>query len=214
MRLFAAALGVALFVSAAPAAAQTTSRPGPWALDVRGVTSPVPDDLSLYPPLDSTALVPDRGFGVDVGVHVYLFNLGPSRVGVGASALRARATTSPRAATSSDSDSTPPSPPQSVQLDMRVLAPQVSFNFGTREGWSYLSAGLGMTEVTTRTGNVTPSRRESGRLTSLNFGGGARWFLKSHLAFTFDVRMHRVAAGSTGTPGMMILAVGAGFTVR
>ena len=64
--------------TAVPAAAQAKSRPGPWVLDVRGVTSPVPTDPDYYPPL-AAVLVPERGFGVDVGAHVYLFNLGPAR---------------------------------------------------------------------------------------------------------------------------------------
>ena len=31
---------------------------------------------------------------------------------------------------------------------MRTLAPQVSFNFGGRDGWSYLSGGIGLATLT------------------------------------------------------------------
>ena len=231
MGRLAAALAAALLASGAPAAAQTTSRPGPWALDLRGITSPVPDDRTFYPPLHSSALVPARGFGLDLGVHVYLFNLGRSRIGVGANAVNVRATTQAAAAPPSTTDRTP-APRQAIRLDMRLVAPQLSFNFGAREGWSYLSAGVGIADIAVQTAEVNAGRRESGRLNALNFGGGARWFLKSHLAFTFDLRMHRIAAGNGGsleletgpsgaadpppapTPGMMILVVGGGVSFR
>jgi hypothetical protein len=235
-----AVLGLAVLAGTAPAAAQATSPPGPWAIDVRGVTSPVPEDVVFYPPLAATARIPTRGFGLEGGAHVYLFNLGASRVGIGASALNVRAVTNPPPSppTSSGSGTTMAPPRQSVQLDLRIVAPQLSFNFGTRNGWSYVSAGAGFGDVITRTAGASAGRRHSQRLNVMNVGGGARWFFLSHLAFGFDVRLHRVAAGVSGpiemtgggsqgevigieepgppppTPGKMILVVGVGLSVR
>jgi hypothetical protein len=231
-RRLPAALVVALLVSASSAAAQPPSRPGPWALDVRGVTSPVPEDAAFFPRLDASARIPERGFGLDVGAHVYLLNIGPSRLGLGAQVVHVRAVTEPLVASTTTTTGTTAAIGQSIQLDLRIITPQVSFNFGTGEGWSYVSGGVGTTEVVTRTAGVIAGRRESERLNALNVGGGARWFLRSHLAFGFDIRLHRIAAGTAGrieetppptttptataaaTPGMMIVSVGAGISFK
>ena len=246
-------------MSAAPSAAQTTSRPGPWALDVRGVTSPVPQDPAFYPPLDPTALVPSRGFGIDLGAHVYLFNLGPSRVGIGARLMTVRSAARPPEVVLAPG-APPVAPRQAVQLDMQSVAPELSLNFGTRGGWSYVSAGLGRMHVRVRTTEVNPGSRETGEvgdlwefwdvrrfrelrefgdLNVINVGGGARWFMKSHMGFTFDLRLYLVPAGTAGpivldeplvdpepaptppippvsvpTPSRMQFVVGAGLSFR
>ena len=71
----------------------------------------------------------------------------------------------------------------------------MSANFGTRDGWSYLSAGVGIASVATEAADVMPGENESGRLRAVNFGGGARWFITARLAFGFDLRAHPIAAG-------------------
>jgi hypothetical protein len=91
--------------------------------------------------------------------------------------------------------------------------------------------------VIARTAGVAAGRRQSERLNALNVGGGARWFFLSHLAFGFDLRLHRIASGVAGsietagsqpqgdgpieapappppTPGQMILIVNVGLSVR
>jgi hypothetical protein len=198
-----------MLATAAPAAAQTTSPPGPWVVDIRGVTSPVPIDPTFYPPLDN-AFVPARGFGVDVGAHVYVFNVGPARVGLGANLVMVRGTASPPAPTVEDGGSTAV---QRLTVSMRIIAPQLSFNFGSRDGWSYLSAGLGAGRVNAEATDVLPGRHESGLLRSVNYGGGARWFLTPRLAFGFDLRAHQIAAGAD-TPKVSVFAVGAGLSIR
>lgn len=223
LRLRAAML-LAVFVSSTPAAAQTPSRPGPWVADVRGVTSPVPDDPVFFPELDSLAVIPARGFGLDVGAHVYVLNIGPSRLGLGANVVFVQATATPAAVSASGSTAT--SIGQDVQVNLRLLAPQVSFNFGSRNGWSYLSAGLGTATTTTRTTGSIDARRENEPARAINAGAGARWFIKSRMAFGFDVRMHRVSEGTAGpierTPAVVttpttpatpaVLTVTPGFT--
>jgi hypothetical protein len=209
VRLAVAGVMAAAVVAAAPAAGQTTSAPGPWVVDVRAATSGVPNDVSFYPTLTS-AFVPARGYGIDLGGHVYVFTLGPARVGLGASMMIIRSSGSAPAATED------PVPTQGVTLTLRTVAPRISFNFGSREGWSYLSAGAGVASVTTRTEEVSPGRRESGQLRSLNVGGGARWFITPRMAFGFDVRAHRVAGagGSNPTPPWTVMAIGAGLSLR
>jgi hypothetical protein len=199
VRRLAAVLLLATIVATASAAAQTPGPPGPWSLDVRGVTSPVADDPIFYPRLDASALVPDRGFGLEAGAHVYLLNLGPARLGVGAALFVVRAITEPPPSPPSGG-TTAPRPGQSVQVDQRLLTPQVSFNFGTREGWSYLSAGIGRSEVLIETAGAISGRRETRSLNTLNVGGGARWFVKSHLGVGFDIRLHLLGSGTAGVP--------------
>jgi hypothetical protein len=198
------------------------------------VTSPVPEDAAFYPRLDSSAIVPARGFGIEVGAHVYLLNIGPSRLGLGASYVGVRAVTkAPPSSTTTPGTGTAPPVGQSLQLDMRTLAPHVSFNFGSGDGWSYVSGGLATTTVVTRTTGSITGRRESDRLNGLSVGGGARWFLASHIAFSFDVRLHRLSSGTAGpieetpppanppamaasapTPSMTFIAVSAGFSFK
>jgi len=208
VRAAAALIIAAALMAAAPATGQTPARPGPWVLDIRGVTSAVPTDTTFYPTLTSS-VVPSRGFGVDVGGHVYLFNLGPARVGLGASVMTVRATANAAATTQAES----PEPGQRVTLTLRAIAPQVSFNFGSGDGWSYLSAGLGLGSVNTRTENASPGEHESGRLRTVNYGGGARWFMTPRLAFGVDLRAYQLAAGD-GTPRVSIFAAGAGLSIR
>ena len=204
----AAALVVAAVVmAAAPAAGQTPARPGSWVLDIRGATSPVPTDATFYPALTST-IVPSRGFGVDLGGHVYLFDLGPARIGFGANVMLVRASiTAPSTAEPGSAAG------QHLTLTMRVVVPQISFNFGSRDGWSYLSAGLGTGVVNTETAVDSPGELHSGQLRTVNYGGGARWFMTPHLAFGVDLRAYQLAAGA-GTPRVNVFAAGAGLSIR
>lgn len=229
--VFASALCLAL---GAVAEAQTVvqDRPGPYVFDIRAATSSLPRDSAFFPPVPSSTAVPSRGYGIDAGAHVYLVQFGPARLGLGASLLRARGTISPgpvETDSADDDDDETSSTSTAVLPDVAGLltsiGPQVSVNFGTRAGWSYLSAGLGRARVSTRTsafvdeaGQVVaqPRLRESGTRSSINVGGGARWFAKSRLAFSFDVRFHIIGAGGEDipTPGTTLVAVAAGMSLR
>jgi hypothetical protein len=217
-----AALVLALFLSAAPAAAQgpPPAPPGPYAIDVRGAFGGFPRDPAFFPPVPTGTVVPTRGFGIEVGGHVYLFNLGPARLGVGASVTRVRHKTSPADPPSTGTTPPPPQTVPDVEATLTTVAPQVSFNFGTADGWSYLSAGYGRAQVNTATlETATPAAIESGPLNAINIGGGARWFRSRHLAITFDVRFHIVSAKAAepplaGTPRSTVITAGAGISLR
>ena len=182
-----------LLLSAAPADAQAVAPPGPWVLDLRGATSGLPSDTAFYPELDVDTLVPARAFGFEVGAHVYVASLGPARVGIGAAYSRSRGTS------------------ERVTASLSTLAPQVSFNFGSSNGWSYLGAGLGLAWIRTTVEQLSgTAEQESGSVRAFNFGGGARWFLAAHVGIGFDVRWHQVAS----TPGAMLLSAAAGFSIH
>jgi len=55
--------------------------------------------------------------------------------------------------------------------------------------------------------------RDDGRAAAINYGGGARWFLREHLAAGFDLRFHRIAAVGA-QPSTRALVLSAGVSVR
>ena len=77
-----------------------------------------------------------------------------------------------------------------VDVRFTSVAPHVSLNFGKKEGWSYVSGGLGWSwmAITTRAEPIdTTTRRQT-----MHYGGGARWFSRDHLGFTLDLRFHKI----------------------
>lgn len=160
--------------------------PGPFVVDVRGVTSGLPTTVELYPDLTFEDTVPSRGFGYDIGAHVYRFHLGAARLGLGANYIRVNGNAA------------------DARVTLQMFVPQLSFNFGTANGWSYLSAGLGPVRV------VGDRRFDT---TALNAGGGARWFTSSHIAIGFDIRLHRLAAVKT-FPQTMLVSASVGVSLK
>ena len=197
-------------VCSAPAAAQDAPAPTTplvvsWpklVVDARGTTGGVPSESAFYPPLPDDALVPARGFGFDAGAHVYAGALGPARLGYGANVLVVRATQSVTSALT------------------RLVAPQVSFNFGSPRGWSYISGGVGVATVTGRfegRAGLVDLEQSSGALMAYNIGAGARWFFLPRTAFSFDLRFHRYGAGGEGdvlTPSGSVGSASVGVSFR
>ena len=57
------------------------------------------------------------------------------------------------------------------------------------------------------------------RLRTVNYGGGARWFIKRHVAFTVDVRFHQIdpgtpLAGRAGSPRTTFITLGGGVSMK
>ena len=77
------------------------------------------------------------------------------------------------------------------------ISPQLSLNFGNGNGWSYLSVGIGRSlwSITPDGAQSRPIDEEPIR--TINYGGGARWFIKPHLAFSLDGAMRSAAADSS-----------------
>jgi hypothetical protein len=224
-----AALAIALVTAAGltlvePAAAQPAApRIGPFVFDVRGTFPKFPDAAQLA---QSRGIriddLPGAGLGIDLGAHLYLFKWGAITFGVGGELMTGR------------SRSTPPAPPsggssgqgtrqvplgQAVTERFTSLAPQISLNFGTGNGWSYLSAGLGQSTWSIVPDGTAPRFADQEYLQTINYGGGARWFVRKHLAFTFDVRFYAINPGTPelgfpGSPRTTLLVLGAGASVR
>ena len=80
----------------------------------------------------------------------------------------------------------------------------LSLNFGGRDGWSYVSGGLGPLRFESTSSEITHA--EAPYTMTQNAGGGARWFIKRHLAAGFDVRFYftRPSGGLTDVAGRVV----------
>jgi len=200
-----AGLCIAALLISTAAFAQSSS-PGPYIIDLRGAMSGAPGGAAFYPTVPAETRAPRRAFGFGAGAHVFPFQLGIARVGFGVDVMRVRGS-----ATSVHNIN--------AAMTVSTIAPQVSFNFGTREGWSYLSGGYGTTQTNAKVetpaeGSTAAGTLMRGRRTgSINIGGGARWFVRDHVAVGFDVRFHRFGA-TPGLPSTQIVGLLVGVSAR
>jgi len=228
-------LSLGVWSGSTPVAAQIAAPgpPGPFVVDVRGAIASIPRDAAIFPAVPIGTETPSLGTGVVVGAHVYPLRLGPMRLGIGASALRIRATASPappdsESGTLSSSAIAVATTPD-VDATVTSIAPEVSLNFGSAQGWSYISGGIGRAHLTTGAssfgggqsgvGATSAQSLDSGPRTSINVGGGARWFVKTHVAFSLDVRLHLMSAGNAeasepGAPRMSLFVASVGVGLR
>lgn len=154
--------------------------------------------------------VPGPGFGVSAGAHVYPLRLGRVALGVGGEVMLARRGRQPI-----DASGEPDGPALTSRL--LTFSPQVSANFGNRNGWSYVSLGMGTASFETwASEGENPDRR----VRSINYGGGARWFMSSRLAFTIDLRFYAVPPGPAdeanpiARPRARLMVLSAGVSAR
>lgn len=209
----------ALLISTA-AFAQSSAPPGPYVLDLRGSMSGLPAGTS-YPATARGTIIPTRGFGLGAGAHLYLFQLGPSRIGLGVDGARVRGTAdtlvlaSTSSSSSSSTSATATKKVATAAMDVTTVAGQVSFNFGSHDGWSYLTAGYGSTRTRAQVSSEVLGPIEHSvavvklHRPTINFGGGARWFIREHLGVGFDVRFHRLS-----NPSKQIVGLSVGMSVR
>jgi hypothetical protein len=184
---------------------------GPFVVDLHGAALSFPGDAALAA---SRGLqqndMPGFGLGGDVGVHVYPLRWRAVTFGLGGRLAFARSRHTPLPGV--------PARP-AVTEQFLSIAPQISLNFGKGDGWSYLSGGLGRS-----TWSIVPDGRselpsDEERLKTLDYGGGARWFIRPHLAFSLDVRFYAInpgtpASGYPGSPRTTFLIAGAGISVN
>jgi opacity protein-like surface antigen len=205
-------LWLLMLLVCAPAVSAQTSEPiGPFVVDVRGLMSGLPTTEGWTPVLPTGTDVPSRGFGLEGAGHVYFARWGPATLGAGASFSTARGTTTAVAVGTPD-----------VVTRATTLAPQLSFNFGHRLGFSYLSAGYGGAQVKSESaavGLVPAALAESGWVGAINIGGGARWFLTEHLGVGFEARWHRLSprdatATSLAAPRATLFHLAVGFSIQ
>ena len=210
---------VLVFVSLSrQAVAQDPPPPIPWVVvDLHGSIPKFPSDdpvLAKSRDLESVAELPGAGIGAQVRLHLYPLHTRIVTVGLGGELAIGRSRQTP--ATGATVAGVAPFP--AVDERMTSISPQLSLNFGNGSGWSYLSAGLGATTWSIQPEGVVEYLANSDRLKTLNYGGGARWFIKPHLAFSFDVRFYAINPGfahdGVPTPRTTLLIIGAGISVK
>ena len=211
-RIWLVALGWAL--TAAPAFAQgSTSLDlpiGRFVFDVHGAVVPFGQNFQLA---TARGLDPETeprfGLGMGAGVHLYVLRIGVLTVGLGGRVITASAARSP------NQDGQNPDGPR-LRKRFTAFAPELSLNFGGRDGWSYVSGGIGRSRLSLfEAGADAPPQRSSH---TVNVGGGARWFTSRHLAFALDLRFYTArplepTASEPASPRMtvMVLSIGASF---
>jgi hypothetical protein len=216
MRLASALLLVIahLVITSREAGAQDPPPPiGPYVFDLRATAPGFPNAAPLA---ESRGLLvdelPGRGLGAELGAHVYVFRWKAVTFGLGAQLVLAQA--------HADAASPPGQPPlRAVTERFTSFSPQLSFNFGSGDGWSYISAGIGRSQWSVVLDGASPQEADEEVLRSINYGGGARWFIKRRLAFTFDVRFHDVDPGTPflgrpASPRARLVVMGAGISIR
>jgi hypothetical protein len=218
-----AAFAVVFTLCATQAFAQAPAPPPPddpdtlpipkFVVDARGVIPRFKQNTTIAEGLKvSTANLPTRGLGLVVGAHWYPLHAGVVTFGIGGEWMDGRA--------SRTLDPTPPAtePSPTVKARLSAISPQVSLNFGKRNGWSYLSGGIGRSTYTTEREDAPLPDPESGSKT-INYGGGARWFVKKHLAFAVDLRFYAInpqdaTAERPAVPRMTLMMLSAGVAFR
>lgn len=213
----AAIAAVLLVLSAAAARAQEPPirRVGPWVLDLRGSAFKPPSSpqLAASRGLDNELELPGFGLGATAGLHVYPLHWRAITFGIGGEVAVARARQAPTVV----AGQTTPGP--AVTETFVSAAPQLSLNFRGSNGWSYLSAGIGQSQWQIVPDGQAPSDADTARIRTVNYGGGARWFIKKHLAFSLDVRIWQLDPGQPhlgfpGSPRANLLLISSGISVK
>lgn len=201
------------FVHAA-AAQEPPPRIGPFVLDVHGTIPRFPGDSEQLAQSRGLQLneLPGAGLGLHTGAHVYLLKWKAVTFGVGADLTIARAHQKPPQVAEDVFA-------RAVTERFTHIAPQLSFNFGDGDGWSYISGGIGPSTWSVVPDGQLAKDPDVERLQTINYGGGARWFIKRHLAFSFDVRFYAInpatpLPGLPNSPRTTLLIMGAGISVK
>ena len=190
-------------------------RIGPFVVDLHGVVPKFGNDPQLAASRGlSQAELPGPGLGLSAAVHFYLPKIAGVTVGLGGEAIIARSGASPP-----DSGVGTGPTLRAVTETFKELSPQLSLNFGHGRGWSYLSVGIGRSLWSIVPEGQAPFPVDEEPIRTINYGGGARWFVKKHLAFSLDVRLYEIDGGTPsfgfdGSPRTLLLVIGAGISAK
>src|SRR6266566_1913516 len=190
IRLVAGLLLVLVWLLIGASRAKAQDEPpkiGPFAIDLHGTVPRFPgSDQQLA---DSRGLLPRElpgsGLGVHASANVYVFTWKAMTFGLGGDATMARSHNGPQPISTTVTG-------RAVTERFTHIAPELSFNFGTGDGWSYLSGGIGRATWSIVPDGETPSTADREHLETINYGGGARWFITPHVAFSIDVRFYAI----------------------
>lgn len=167
--------------------------------------------------------LPGHGWGIEMGGHLYPFKYRGLTIGVGGAIVTAGGRRNPGVPVSGRSQAPNVHTRFSTGFARRdaftaFFNPQLSFNFAGSNGFSYVSGGLGTARLTIGIDGVEPDRPSASPKT-INYGGGARWFITPHVAFTFDVRVYAISpvvveGFGLVNPRMNLVFVSAGMSMK
>src|SRR5262249_59149931 len=98
--------------------------------------------------------------------------------------------------------------------------PVFPYIWGRGRGWIYGGGGGGASIGAMGREEKKRGPADLERLKTINYGGGARWFAKPHLAFSLDVRIYAINPGTPyfppalGSPRTNLLVIGAGISIK
>jgi opacity protein-like surface antigen len=212
-----------LVLFAAPAAAQQKEPLPIFAADLRGIFARHKAEPSTATELGVAATnVPTRSLGLVGGGHVYLLRGRRIALGLGATMLMGGGskTLEPTATTTAPTTGASDTPTPTVRRHFRSINPEISLNFGHRNGWSYISGGF-LGRSTLYLDREDAPATNAPRRKTLTYGAGARWFTTDHLAFSAEVRWYSVAeqrppAGSTLVlePRTTLMVLSGGISIK
>lgn len=206
-------VALSVVLAGRPAVAQDPPPPLPRVVvDLHGLVPVFPNDavqLAASRGLTVSEL-PGAGVGGRAGAHVYLLKIRSMTVGLGGEVILGTSSSTPvEGATGL------------VPVDerLRSVSGQLSVNFGSGNGWSYLSGGMGRSLWSLHPAGAASTSADTEALPTVNYGGGARWFIKKHLAFSVDGRIYEIQPGSPvgprpGSPRTRLLVIGAGVSLK
>jgi hypothetical protein len=181
-----------------------------FVIDLRGGFASLGSDTTTSAGLGVVAEdMPGRARTVVVGAHLYPFRRGGFKLGVGAEAVRG-------VSSNQRLDSTGEKTGPIIRRRLEGMSGQLSLNFGKGKGWSYVTVGSGPMKFESYLDDAKPTRAGT---TTLNYGGGARWFAKAHLALTIDLRFYliRPATATFDAPARVrkrVTLLSAGISIK
>ena len=202
---------------ATPAAAQQQEPIGPFAIDLRGAFARHKAEPSVATDLQvAAANLPTRTFGLVGGVHFYPLRMRRVTLGLGGNFVMTSGSKSIEVVEEDDEE---PVASPVVRRRFTTFSPEISLNFGHRNGWSYISGGmLGRSKLYVDLESA-PATGTSYRST-INYGGGARWFTTDHVALSVDFRWYSVAeqpavpGGVVFQPRTTLLVLSGGIAIK
>ncbi len=214
MRRVSSALLMCLAL-AAPAAAQQKEPIAPFVVDLRGAYGRHKAEPSVASDLDvEPGNLPSRTFGIVAGAHVYPLRSSKVTLGLGGNMVWLRGNKTIETKNADGTTTTSPT----VRRYFSTISPEISINFGHRNGWSYISGGFfGQSKLYLDRADA-PAGSAPYRST-VNYGGGARWFNLDHMAFSVDFRWYSVseqpaAAGVVAQPRTTLLVLSGGVSFK
>jgi hypothetical protein len=216
MRLRRAA-GIAGFVlgwtlcAPVPAVAQQLGQDEPigrFVVDIRGAFARHKLEPSTAQELNAVpGNLPSHSFGLVGAAHVYPWSVGKVTFGFGGNFVVARATRTldPPGSSTPNADGSVTTIPAgtTIRRHFTSVAPEISFNFGHRDGYSYISGGMLGRSKLFLDREDSPVEASPWR-TTINYGAGARWFKGSRLAFSVDARWYSVAQQDADTAAHLV----------